>query len=90
MPDKDLSGMSFADVLEQLEAGKIGHTAAMDWLGAKTYNDLVRIMHFNGRTMPGHREMIVTPETRALIRQISRPPLKFDGYPPEKGGRENK
>ncbi len=74
MRDDDLSGCSLADVLERLEAGKIGHRAAMEWLGVDSYNKLVEIMHFNGRTMPGHREMIVTPETRALIRRIARPP----------------
>lgn len=68
----DLKGLSFADVLERREAGQIGHAAAMDWLGAKTYNELVRIMHVNGRQMPGHRAMIVTPATKALLLSITR------------------
>ena len=72
MPDEELKGQSFADVLERLEAGKIGHTAAMDWLGARTYDDLVRIMHLNGRQMPGHRAMTVTPETKAVLRRATR------------------
>ena len=73
MWNDDLDGLSFADVLERLEAGKIGHTAAMDWIGVKTYDELVRVMHFNGRMMPGHRPMIVTKETFELLRSISRP-----------------
>ena len=72
MPDDALDGLSFADVLEKLEAGKIGHTAAMDWLGAATFDDLVRIMHFNGRQMPGHRPMIVTAETKAVLLSVTR------------------
>ena len=73
MLNQDLDGCSLADVLEKLEAGKIGHSAAMRWLEIDSYNKLVEIMHFNGRTMPGHRPMIVTPETVELIRRISRP-----------------
>jgi len=72
-PNNDLSGCSLADVLERLEAGKVGHAAVMEWLEIDSFNELVEIMHFNGRIMPGHREMVVTPETQALIRQISRP-----------------
>jgi hypothetical protein len=72
MVNDDLHGKSFADVLELLEAGKIGHRAAMDAVNAATYHDLVRIMHLNGRQMPGHRPMIVAPETRDLILSITR------------------
>ncbi len=71
--DNDLSGCSLDDVLARLEAGKVGHSAVMEWLDIDSYNELVEIMHFNGRIMPGHRDMIVTPETQALIRQVSRP-----------------
>ena len=73
MLDQDLHGCSLADVLEKLEAGKIGHSTAMRWLEIDSYNKLVKIMHFNGRTRPGHRPMIVTLETIELIRQISKP-----------------
>jgi hypothetical protein len=71
--DNDLSDLSVADVLERLEAGKCGHSAVMRYLGIDSYNELVETMHFNGRMMPGHRDMIVTPETLDLIRQFSRP-----------------
>ena len=71
--NSDLSGCSLHDVLERLEAGKVGHSAVMEWLDIDSYNELVETMHFNGRMMPGHRDMIVTPETQALIRQVSRP-----------------
>jgi hypothetical protein len=70
--DNDLSGLSLADVLERLEAGKCGHRAVMEWLRIDSYHELVSIMHFNGRTMPGHRPMIVTDETMALIRSLPR------------------
>jgi hypothetical protein len=72
--DDDLEGLSFADVLELLAAGKIGHSAAMDWLGVDTYAELVRVMHLNGRMMPGHRPMIVTAETKALLLSVTRTP----------------
>ncbi len=72
MIDEELKGCSLADVLDRLEKGKIGHRAAMAWLNVKSYNDLVEIMHFNGRMMPGHQPMRVPLETRALIRSISR------------------
>ncbi len=75
-PHNDLEGLTFADVLECLEAGAIGHSAAMEWLGAKTYDDLVRIMHHNGRTMPGHRPMIVTAETRDVLLRATHPRRK--------------
>jgi hypothetical protein len=71
--NNDLSDMSVADVLERLEAGKCGHSAVMRYLGIDSYHELVETMHFNGRLMPGHRDMIVTPETIELIRQFSRP-----------------
>ena len=71
--NNDLSGCSLADVLERLEAGKVGHRAVMEWLDVDNYHDLVETMHFNGRIMPGHRDMVVTKETQALIRQITRP-----------------
>jgi hypothetical protein len=60
-------------VLEKLEKGKIGHRAAMAWLNISSLNDLVEIMHVNGRLMPGHQPMRVPPETRALVRSIFRP-----------------
>lgn len=44
----------------------------MDWLGVETYDDLVRIMHFNGRKMPGHRNMRVSKETRELVLSVTR------------------
>jgi hypothetical protein len=70
--NNDLSGLALADVLERLEAGKCGHTAVMEWLRIDSYHELVETMHFNGRTMPGHRRMIVTSETLALFKQLPR------------------
>lgn len=69
-----LKGLSLADVLERLEKGKIGHAAAMAWLNVASYEALVEVMHVNGRLMPGHLPMRVSPETRALVRSIFRPP----------------
>ena len=71
--NEELKGASLADVLEKLEKGKLGHRAAMEWLNVKSYDDLVEIMHVNGRLMPGHQPMRVAPETRALVRRIFRP-----------------
>ena len=71
--NEDLEGCTLADVLEKLEKGKIGHRAAMEWLNIESQNELVEIMHANGRLMPGHQPMRVAPETRALVRPISRP-----------------
>jgi hypothetical protein len=70
---EELKGNSLADVLEKLEKGKIGHRAAMEWLDVKSYDALVEIMHTNGRLMPGHQPMRVAPETRELVRRITRP-----------------
>lgn len=70
---EELKGNSLADVLEKLEKGKIGHRAAMEWLDVKSYDALVEIMHTNGRLMPGHQPMRVGPETRELVRRITRP-----------------
>ena len=71
---QDLNGCSLADVLDKLEKGRIGYGDAMRWLNIESLNDLVEIMHVNGRLMPGHQPMRVSPETRALIRAISRSP----------------
>jgi hypothetical protein len=71
--NEDLKGCSLADVLEKLEKGKIGHRAAMAWLNIASQDELVEIMHINGRLMPGHQPMRVAPETRALVRAITRP-----------------
>jgi hypothetical protein len=71
--NEELKGCSLADVLEKLEKGKLGHRAAMEWLNLKSYDNLVEIMHANGRLMPGHQPMRVAPETRALLRRIFRP-----------------
>ncbi len=68
--NNDLGGCSLNDVLERLEAGKCGHSAVMRWLRIDNYHELVAIMHFNGRTMPGHRSMTITQETLDLIRQL--------------------
>jgi hypothetical protein len=70
--NEDLKGCSAADVLERLEQGKIGHRAAMEWFNLYSYGDLVDVMHSNGRLMPGHQPMKVSPETRALVRSIFR------------------
>ncbi len=71
--NEDLKGCSLADVLDKLDKGKIGHRAAMAWLNIESQNELVDIMHFNGRLLPGHQPMRVAPETRALLRAIIRP-----------------
>jgi hypothetical protein len=68
-----LEGCSLVDVLERLERGKIGHTAAMEWLHIDSLNQLFDIMYANGRIMPGHQDMEIAPETRALLRRITRP-----------------
>ncbi len=70
--NENLEGYSLADVLEGLEKGKIGHRAAMAWLNIDSQNELVEIMHVNGRLMPGHQPMRVSPATQALVRAISR------------------
>jgi hypothetical protein len=70
--NQELKGCSLADVLEKLEKGRIGHAAAMEWLNVGSYDQLVEIMHVNGRLMPGHQPMRVTPETRAPLRSIFR------------------
>jgi hypothetical protein len=71
--NEGLKGCTLADVLEKLEKGKIGHRAAMEWLNVESVNELVEIMHVNGRLIPGHQPMRVAPETRALVRAISKP-----------------
>jgi hypothetical protein len=70
--DNDLTGLSLAEVLERLEAGRCGHAAVMAYIGTESYYVLVDTMHYNGRMMPGHRKMIITPETRELLRQLPR------------------
>jgi hypothetical protein len=45
----------------------------MEWLNIESQDELVEIMHVNGRLMPGHQPMRVAPETRALVRAITRP-----------------
>lgn len=71
--NEDLKGCSLVDVLEMLEKGKIGHSAAMAWLNVDGFDDLVEIMHANGRLMPGHQPMRVSAATREIIRRASKP-----------------
>lgn len=56
---QDIRGCSLADVFKKLEKGKIGQGDAMRWLNIESINELVEIMHVNGRLMPGHRPMRV-------------------------------
>ncbi len=72
--NEDLTGCFLADVLVKLEKGKIGHRAAMAWLNVSSVNDLVEIMHVNGRLMPGHHPMRVPARTLELVRAIARRP----------------
>ena len=69
----DLAGCSLADVLAKLEKGRIGHAAAMAWLNIDSIDELVETMHVNGRLMPGHQPMRVSPETLAVLRAALRP-----------------
>lgn len=69
-----LEGCSLAEVFERLEKGRIGHGAAMRWLNVDSLDELVEIIHVNGRLMPGHRPMRVARDTVALVRSIVRPP----------------
>ena len=68
--------MTLAEMLDKLERGRIGHGEAMRWLGVDSYNELVEIVHYNGRQMPGHRATPIPAETRALLRQITRRPSR--------------
>ena len=75
----DLEGMELPRVLAMLEKGKVGHSAVMDYLRIDSLHELVRIMHANGRQMPGHRPMPIRQETLDLLRQITTPrPPKAD------------
>ena len=65
--------MTLVELLDKLERGHIGHTQAMEWLGIDSYRELVEIVHFNGRHMPGHKVKRVPPKTLSLLRQITRP-----------------
>ena len=65
--------MTLAEMLDKLEAGKIGHSRAMEWLGVDSYNALVDIVHANGRGMPGHKSKRLPPETLALLRDVTGP-----------------
>ena len=60
------------NALERLEAGKCGHTAVMEYIGTDSYHELVATMHFNGRTMPDHRKMTITPETMKLLCHVAK------------------
>ncbi len=71
--NSDLEGLSLVDVLEKLERWEIGYQTAMDWLHIDSLERLNEIMYANGRVMPGHQPLEVTPETRALLRRIWRP-----------------
>jgi hypothetical protein len=71
--------VTLADLLMKLEKGKIGHGEAMRWLGIDSYNDLVRIMHLNGRRMLLPRPNKIAPRTRALLRRILRKPRGRSG-----------
>jgi hypothetical protein len=70
------NGRTLVDLLEALEKGKIGHTAAMEWLGIESLNMLCDIMYANGRVMPGHQEMETAPETLELLRAITKPLIR--------------
>ena len=76
LDEDDLKGLGVADVLDLLEAGKIGHQRGLDYFGYTRYEELVATMHANGRTMPGHQPMRIAPETLELIRSITRSPAK--------------
>ncbi len=64
--------MTLAEMLDKLERGRIGHAAAMQWLGVDSINELVATVHANGRQMPGHRAMTVPAETLEVLRQVTR------------------
>jgi hypothetical protein len=65
--------MTLAEMLDKLERGRIGHREAMQWLGVDSYNELVEIVHTNGRQMPGHKAMPVSAETRSVLRLVTKP-----------------
>lgn len=69
----DRAGCSLADVPAKLEKGRIGHAAAMAWLDIDSIDALVETMHVNGRLMPGHRPMRVSPATLAVLRAALQP-----------------
>ena len=73
MDRDDLRGLTVAEVLEMLEKGKVGYGPVMDYLRIDSLNELVEIMHFNDRQMPGHRPMPIRRETLELLKQITRP-----------------
>jgi hypothetical protein len=70
--DKEASPVTLADMLAKLERGRIGHAEAMQWLGIESLNELVAIVHANGRQMPGHRAVKLPAETLAVLRQVVR------------------
>jgi hypothetical protein len=73
---RDYEPKTVAQLLELLERGRVGHRFAMDWFGIDSYPRLVRIMHLNGRRMPGHKPMRIRPETMELLRKVMRPARK--------------
>lgn len=59
----DLSGLEPDRVFEMLERGRIGHRDAMRYIGTESLEVLVRTMHANGRSMPGHQPFRLSQET---------------------------
>lgn len=71
---EDLRGCSLADALDRLERGKIGHGDAMRWLNIESVDELVEIMHVNGRLMPAASRCGFRPRRSLLYApSLSRP-----------------
>ena len=48
-------GMSFADVLDAIEAGRVSRAAAMRWIGCWRYADFLKVLDYNFRALPRGR-----------------------------------
>lgn len=65
--------MTLAEMLDELERGRIGHGEAMRWIGVDSYNELVE-----NRPLQRPADAVAPPDacasgTRSLLRQSTRP-----------------
>ncbi len=59
--------MTFAELLDAYEAGRVSRNAAMHWIGCRRYVEFLNVLDYNFRALPRGRLPL-----RPLRRQIMR------------------
>jgi hypothetical protein len=72
------SAMTFAELLDAYEAGRVSRIAAMRWIGCSRYAEFLAVLDYNFRAMPRGRKPLRPFRLQIMRNRLARRRPSFD------------